>query len=150
MTIKIDTDLEHRDLVRKLNKLFKNSPFSLEVGFFANATYPNGMPVSAVAKILNEGNRARGLPPRPFMSNAISENKKTWFKVLKRDLKKRHVRTSINKLGTHIQNDIKTSITNLRTPPNAPRTVARKGSTNPLIDTGHMRRSVTYNLKKVR
>jgi hypothetical protein len=34
-------------------------------------------------------------------------------------------------------------ITDLKTPPNAPYTIAKKGSDNPLIDTGRMRASVT-------
>lgn len=35
-------------------------------------------------------------------------------------------------------------ITELRDPPNAPSTVQRKKSSNPLIDTGAMRQAVTY------
>lgn len=37
-------------------------------------------------------------------------------------------------------------ITDLRDPPNAPYTIEKKGSDNPLIDTGSMRSSVTYKV----
>lgn len=37
-------------------------------------------------------------------------------------------------------------MTNLRTPPNAKSTVDRKGSSNPLIDTGELRSSVTFKV----
>lgn len=37
-------------------------------------------------------------------------------------------------------------ITDLKTPPNAPYTIAKKGSDNPLIDTGRMRASVTSTI----
>lgn len=35
-------------------------------------------------------------------------------------------------------------MTDLKTPPNAPSTIERKGSDNPLIDTGAMRAAVSY------
>ena len=38
-------------------------------------------------------------------------------------------------------------MTDLRTPPNAHSTIAKKGSSNPLIDTGAMRQSVTHALQ---
>lgn len=39
---------------------------------------------------------------------------------------------------------IKEAIIALDTPPNSPETIRRKGSSNPLVDTGHMVQSVTY------
>ena len=36
------------------------------------------------------------------------------------------------------------SIVRLREPPNSPYTIARKGSSNPLIDTGTMRTAVSW------
>lgn len=37
-------------------------------------------------------------------------------------------------------------ITDLKEPPNAPSTIEKKGSSNPLIDTGSMRASVTWKV----
>jgi len=37
-------------------------------------------------------------------------------------------------------------MTNLKSPANAPSTIKRKGSANPLIDTGQQRQSVTYSI----
>ena len=47
-------------------------------------------------------------------------------------------------LGEFHTANIKRSITKLRTPPNKPSTIKKKGSTNPLIDTGQMRTSITH------
>jgi len=41
---------------------------------------------------------------------------------------------------------VKQQITDLRSPPNAQSTIERKGSSNPLIDTGLMRQTVTYKV----
>ncbi|QGH75045.1 hypothetical protein RostovM3_00035 [Vibrio phage Rostov M3] len=38
-------------------------------------------------------------------------------------------------------------IDELRSPANAPSTVERKGADNPLVDTGEMKQSVTYNIQ---
>ncbi len=49
-------------------------------------------------------------------------------------------------MGEFIQRLITQRITNLKTPPNAASTIARKGSDNPLIDTGRMRQSIRWEL----
>lgn len=42
---------------------------------------------------------------------------------------------------------VKVYMTELKTPPNAPSTIKKKGSANPLIDTGAMRASVNYKVQ---
>ena len=49
-----------------------------------------------------------------------------------------------NQIGNILKNDLQLSILKMRYPPNAMATVFSKGSTNPLIDTGFMRMSVTW------
>ena len=39
---------------------------------------------------------------------------------------------------------VKRKIIDLKLPPNAPSTIARKGSTNPLVDTGRLLNSITW------
>jgi hypothetical protein len=52
------------------------------------------------------------------------------------------------KLGNRIASDFKKTIEKWKTPPNAPLTVANKGFNNPLIDTGKLRDSITYEIVK--
>ena len=52
----------------------------------------------------------------------------------------------MNKLGILAQGDIQGEITALSSPPNSPVTIARKGSSKPLIDTGAMRAAVTWKV----
>ena len=51
-------------------------------------------------------------------------------------------------IGISAVNNVQENITDIRTPPNAPSTIDKKGSSNPLIDTGQMRQSVTYVITK--
>ena len=56
--------------------------------------------------------------------------------------------TAMKVMGMKVQADVQQAITVLSSPANAPSTIAKKGSSNPLIDTGHMRQSVSHRLVK--
>lgn len=101
----------------------------------------------SAATVTGEG----GIPERPFMRNAMKNNLAKYKRALRAGAKDVLMGTSsltqvLNKLGIMAQGDIQQEITSLRDPPNAPSTIARKGSSNPLIDTGAMRQAVTWKL----
>jgi len=50
-------------------------------------------------------------------------------------------------MGEFVVGLIKTAIVDLRDPPNAASTIAAKGSSNPLIDSGRTRASVTWEIR---
>lgn len=52
-------------------------------------------------------------------------------------------KTIAMRAGVEAEGAIKQYIADLKSPPNAPSTIRKKGSSNPLIDTGAMRGSVT-------
>src|SRR6185503_1324189 len=54
----------------------------VRVGFLEGATYPNGTPVAMVAAIQNFGAPSVGIPPRPFFTNMVKQNKGAWGKQL--------------------------------------------------------------------
>jgi len=123
---------------------------SVEVGFFATAAYDDadGTKVASVAARHEFG---VGVPERPFIRPA---NKKV-LKPLKRflwkamDPKKLVITEAMaTDVGQMIQNAYQREITELRTPPNSPRTIARKGSSNPLVDSSLMWTSVTYKINR--
>lgn len=92
------------------------------------------------------------IPARPFVLNAIRKNKKKYLQALKTSAGKlvrgeTTLDTVMTKLGIVAQGDIQDEITSLRNPPNSKVTIALKGSSNPLIDTGEMRGAVTYEVK---
>ena len=119
----------------------------LEIGFFETAKYPSGEYVAQVARYNEFG--TLNIPMRPFFRNAINKNIKKWYATLQNAINQNATPSkALSIVGEVARADIIQSITDLRTPPNAESTIKQKKSTNPLIDTGLMRRSVTYKVSK--
>lgn len=119
---------------------------TLEVGFMAGATYPDGTSVALVAA-LNEFGTSRA-PPRPFFRNMIAAKSSGWGPAAGKLLVSNNydVRTTLTLVGEGIKGQLQQSIASNTPPPNAPSTVARKGHSRTLIDTGQMLNSVTYRV----
>ena len=125
----------------------------VRIGFFENARYPDGQPVARVAVWNEYGTprtaRSPGAPARPFMRKAVDESKGKVSKLMegvdgeKLELSPRRAEM----VGLVVEDAIKRSINDLRTPPNSPVTVALKKSSNPLVDTGQMKLSVTHRVE---
>lgn len=91
------------------------------------------------------------IPERPFLSNAMRSNRSAYRNAMKASASKilrgeTSLREVLSKLGIKAQGDIQEEITSLSSPPNSPVTVALKGSSNPLIDTGEMRAAITWKI----
>lgn len=135
------------DAIKKKIEAQLNSKLKLEIGFFETAKYTSGVQVAQVA-FWNEYGTVTA-PPRPFFRNAIEENKKEWLDLFKRtQIKTKDIAKSLNIVGTVAKDDVSDSIVNLSSPPNNNKTIGAKGSSNPLIDTGVMKNSVTYKISK--
>ena len=132
----------------------------VDVGFFSSARYPpvrqgkNGGQKQtphfvATVAAFNEFGTSAGTPERPFFRNAIADAKKPILEILKAGIDPKDMTMDARLagiVGEKMKSEIQKSIINLRDPPNAPRTIKRKGSSNPLIDTGFMNMSVSYNV----
>lgn len=91
------------------------------------------------------------VPERPFMRNAMRANEGKYRDAMRTSAAKildgsTTLASVLTRLGILAQGDIQGEITSLRSPPNAPVTIERKGSSNPLIDTGEMRQAVTFQV----
>lgn len=98
----------------------------------------------------------RGIPSRPFMRRAFDKNQAKYEKALQAGAKrivegKDTPEGVLTKVGLKAKNDQIRSITSARSwaTPNAPSTIAKKGSSSPLIDTGTMRNALTFQVRKV-
>ena len=149
-------------LSNKVNrKVFVNLKDKIKT--FKSLTVSAGFPKdSSETNSVNEGvtaldkatrnNFGIGVPERPFMDIAYATNKSKYRKLILKALSKIDILNQtqfLNKLGVEAVNDIQDTIVSLKSPANADSTIALKGSSNPLIDSGHMRQSVTYQIKKV-
>ena len=136
-----------RDIESMEKKLHKSR--EVRVGFFQDARYSEGSrPYVASVAMWQEfqGVRNRNKPARPFMREAIS-NPETQRNVIKLfqgfpDNPDR----SLSLVGESVKAAIQRSITVGNWAPLAASTIARrrKRSDRPLLDTGYLRSSVTY------
>lgn len=92
-------------------------------------------------------------PSRPFLRMSVDENKESIVKFVTNQFKKFaqlkiDVAQLLGLLGNFQVRLIQEKIRNGSFVPNAPRTIAIKGSDKPLIDTGRMRQSVHFQVMK--
>lgn len=73
-----------------------------------------------------------------------SESRKLLNKIVDNGLTKH---AALDIMGQMIERDIKRKITTLRSPANAPSTIRKKGSDNPLVNTGLLGGSIRYVVK---
>ena len=132
-------------------------PATLEVGFFEDATYPDGTSVAMVAAIQNFGAPSKNIPPRPFFSNMVKDKADGWGPKVGALLNANNgdATVALGQMGLEIKADLQDSIVATNSPPLSPRTIAarlrrgKKGkgfnsttAAKPLVDTGQMLNSV--------
>lgn len=114
--------------------------------------FPTGTSTEVLDKAVYNEFGTRDIPERPFLRNALRDGKReiqtAATRVARSIIARRMTKTQgLNQLGILGKNLIQESITDLRDPPNAGSTIETKGSSNPLIDSGEMRRAVTWKVE---
>lgn len=93
------------------------------------------------------------IPERSFIRSTIAENKNyssLIAKLVESVLDGRRTeKQALETFGARASADMKKRIAAGIEPPNAPSTIARKGSSKPLIDTGRLRQSITWSVVDV-
>ncbi len=138
------------DKLSKLRKeLGKNNILKVGLPKGSNA-YPDGTSVIMVGFVHEFGSDVNNIPERSFLRSTLIDKKSTYKQLFKSIAKSvvdgSKMLTAINKLGLVVQGDVQQKIVNLKNPPNTQGTVSSKGSSNPLIDTGHLRQSITFEV----
>ena len=129
-------------VLQKLKLQFGN----IEVGFFVGSTYKNGKDVTEIAKKNNEGIK---VPKREFMIPATNKASNKTINITVNSIAGgMDEQQALSRAGIMFKNAIQREITNLKEPPNAESTILKKGSSNPLINTGLMRSKVEWKFKK--
>lgn len=134
------------EIARALAKIGAKMSGSLTVGFMNGATYPDGTKVAQVA-FWNEFGTTK-TEARPFFRTMIAVESLGWGDLIARAAPyyKYDGATVLNFMGEKIAEDLKHSIIEWRYPGNRPSTIAKKGFDKPLVDTGDMSRSITYEV----
>lgn len=122
---------------------------AIDVGIFKES----GEEVVTRAIVNNYGAPARNIPQREFMASSMrlgaDEINKTAKDVLEVVIKRKATpERGLMLLALKGQALMRRRIVELDKPPNAPSTIAKKGSDNPLIDTGEMLREVDFRIRR--
>jgi len=109
----------------------------------------DGISMLTVAAANEFGTSDGHIPERSYIRASFDENSAKYFRGMKRLAQEifagqKTVDGALAIMGMQAQADIQKYMTDLQTPPNAPATIAAKGSDNPLIDTGALRASIRY------
>ena len=121
---------------------------AVEVGFMEGATYPDGTSVPAVAFWNEFGVPSNNTPSRPFFRNMIAKESPTWPGKMAKLAEATNFdgKKVLSLMGEDIKGALEESIIEFSDPPNAPSTIKAKGFNKPLIDSSHMKDSVTYRV----
>lgn len=97
----------------------------LKVGFFEEATYPNGTLVAMVAAIQEFGAPRASIPPRPYFRPMIASKSPSWGGALAQILKRTNYdgSKSMRILGNGIENQLQKSIIDVNEPTLSPITL---------------------------
>lgn len=115
---------------------------------------PLAINMASLALIHERGSAANNIPARPFMKQTRQRAEGRFARLLRR-LYKQVVNGKVNpinglsKLGVAYEGEMKNTFLVGQFTPNKPATIKRKGSSRPLIDTGHLRQSIISKVVKV-
>lgn len=152
-----DIDRGYKDITRNLEKL-KNKPY-VKVGVLEKSGQHEGLGDLTVADVATfhefgtEGVNGQIVPQRPFIRNTVDENTAELTRETEA-LRKQviffnlSVFKALSLLGLRIQKLIQSKITDGDSswPALKQSTIDAKGSDKPLIDTGQLRRSISYEV----
>jgi hypothetical protein len=152
----IDKDMGLKNILKEMEKL---KSMCVKVGVtedIAGKTVDGGPPLIKIAEwnergVMNKDNTAWFIPPRPFVRGWADVKRELITKTEEKLGKlvtsgKLDANTAIRRLGEYGQSGVKSYIRNGDFTPNADSTVAKKGSSKPLIDTGTLRNSIRYQI----
>lgn len=140
---------EGKRLFKQLQEL---ESLEVVVGFQGDQSYDDGTSLAEVAAYNEFG--SSNTPARPFMKQSFENHED----ALKAGCKQVDITISkggtaqqaLEKLGVMAKGLVQEEIVNGGFAPNAESTIAMKGSATPLVDSGYMRQSVNYVIRKRR
>lgn len=139
---------EGRKYFQELEKLAR---LEVQVGFQADSgSYENGATLAEIAAYNELGTSTS--PSRPFLrqsfENHQDELQGACDQVNETLANGGTAQQGLETLGVFLKGLVQEEIVDGGFAPNAESTVAKKGSAQPLIDTGYMRQSVNYQVKQ--
>ncbi|TQE99495.1 MAG: hypothetical protein FKY71_08290 [Spiribacter salinus] len=147
-----DNTVKERDLGwdRIQKELAEAKDAAVNVGVPSDAgEHEDGTSLLVIAAANEFGTSDGRIPSRPFIRGAFQQHQRDLYQYSERLWNlilqgKMTTHRALGLMGERHQGEIRNYMTALSSPPNAPATVAKKGSANPLIDEGILRRSIVW------
>jgi hypothetical protein len=142
-----DTDKGYQKVVAQVGAL--SSPIGVKVGVLEDKPYDDGMTTADVALIHEYG--LGDVPERSFLRAWVDENQQAIEARLKREVEgalfgKQTAQQAMERFGLWAVGEVKKRIIAGIGPALAAETIARKGSSTPLVDTGQFLSSITHQV----
>lgn len=133
------------ELNKALNKLNTDKFITVGVHESDNARGGDSMTNARLGAIQHYGNDH--IPARPWLDTGVASGTPNIVDTISDGLEDGlEMDQILNRVGVVAVAAVQDYMTEIDTPPNAPSTIAKKGSANPLIDTGELKQSVTYDI----
>lgn len=131
---------------------------SVQIGHFGPEKHSDTDLTYAELMAIHHNPTANGLswPPRPVLDILFAKNLNLDSPAIKKIIKKYNKmdpsdatnRMLLDELGEYFREEEKKIFGSSELAPNAPATIAQKGSNNPLIETGELREKTAYKTSK--
>lgn len=138
------TDRDHG--FRRLQKMLKKATKSADVrvGWFQKAQHPSGISTASIATIHEYGAPRANIPKRPMLRPTVDRNREEYKAAYREAWGKaidgvERIERGLLRFGHRIRNDVIEMIVFGDFEELKAATIARKGSSKPLQDTGTMR-----------
>ena len=148
-----DIDRGWKDLVKGLHRLARAPLVTVGIhedrGGQRSDEDDAGSPTVAEYATFNEF--GLGVPERSFLRSTVERQKDVYGEAIAAGAVEelrggQPMETTLALVGEQAASDVRQTITDGVDPPNSPLTVAIKGSSKTLVDTGRMRQSVDYEV----
>lgn len=151
-TFKVTKDIDPKKFEAFRKRLEANKQI-VKVGIPDNVTGEEGISLAMVGMVHEFGVPAKNIPERSFLRSGIKRNRQDFIRLNRINLVKilqgkMTIDIALGLLGEMAKAAVQKEIRIGKFKPLSERTIARKGSSKPLIDTGNMIQSITYSVEK--
>lgn len=138
-----------REIQRKIEELSKKQ---VVVGAIDSSTREDGLTNADLLAIHEFGSRRNNIPERPVLRSTLTNSKDIIGNALSKKVAEclsggLDVDDAYSHVGIFVRSEVLKTFDKNDFTPNDPKTIARKGSSKPLIDTGALRASISYEVR---
>jgi hypothetical protein len=147
-----DDKREQMKLEKRLRKMQK-SPH-VAVGILQDEPVDDDFTMVDLATVHEFGSKDRGIPARSFFRSTLDLKRSEYVKLIAKlqdayVVGKLTMKQALTQLGEVVVGDMKETIVRGIAPPLSKETIKRKKSPKPLIHNGHLKGSITHQVREV-